>query len=351
MAIRLCAAASVIFSHSFLIGEGTEENEPLVQLLGPHNILGIYGVFIFFIASGFLITQSALASSSPASYAWKRVRRIYPALIVCVVLCAVLLGPWFSSLGPSAYFRQLIPLEYLAKTLLDPGHGGWQIPTVTLYPSDNYVGEGINGSLWTIPQEIHCYVIVGVLLFTKLLRPWVLVLLCALSLPFTIWEFAGYPSIIKNFPFVFPFFAFGSLLFFVHRRWGFDGRIALLFVGAGIAAAVAGRFMELFQALGSYPLLWLATSRSVRLPTLQGIGDISYGLYLYGWPVEQMVRVLLGEQAGWFPVFAISLPVAALLGYASWHLVEKRALQLKGLVQFLRRPKPQVVLSKDIEPA
>lgn len=56
--IRLIAAATVIFSHAFLIAEGIEDNEPLVRLLGPHNILGIYGVFIFFFASGFLLPRA-----------------------------------------------------------------------------------------------------------------------------------------------------------------------------------------------------------------------------------------------------------------------------------------------------
>src|SRR5262249_32074626 len=73
--IRVVAAASVIFSHSFLIAEGTEKDEPFERLFGGHNILGIYGVFIFFIISGFLVTQSAYRSGSLSRFVWKRFLR------------------------------------------------------------------------------------------------------------------------------------------------------------------------------------------------------------------------------------------------------------------------------------
>src|SRR3954454_11258941 len=75
--IRLLAASSVIFSHSFLIGDGDERGEPLVRLLGPHNIIGIYGVHCFFMISGHLVTQSFLHSSCTMDYLRRRFLRIY----------------------------------------------------------------------------------------------------------------------------------------------------------------------------------------------------------------------------------------------------------------------------------
>jgi peptidoglycan/LPS O-acetylase OafA/YrhL len=78
--IRLVAASAVIFSHSFLIAEGSEQNEPLARLLGERNILGIYGVFVFFIMSGFFVAASAPSSASPGHFLWKRFLRIFPAL-------------------------------------------------------------------------------------------------------------------------------------------------------------------------------------------------------------------------------------------------------------------------------
>jgi peptidoglycan/LPS O-acetylase OafA/YrhL len=327
--IRLVCAASVVFSHSFLIGEGSEQNEPLVRLLGPGNILGIYGVFIFFFASGFLITQSAFGSQSAFSYAWKRIIRIYPALLVCALLSALVLGPIFTSAPLTEYFSSLAPVKYLVKTAFGVEGGGWQIATVRFYDSANKMGDGMNGSLWTIPQELICYIITGLLLIAGLLRWWVVALLCAISLPFMTVPHYDWPMTVQNFLLCFPSFAFGALLFFVRRAWGLHGGIALASSGLAIIAALSGRFMEFFPLLGVYPLIWLATSDRVRLPSLKGWGDISYGLYLYAWPVQQTVRVVLGEKATWWGVFGISLPVAALLGYVSWHLLEKHALKLK----------------------
>ena len=90
-----------------------------------------------------------------------------------------------------------------------------------------------------------------------------------------------------------------------------------------------GVLIQMFPVAGAIPILLFATSLRVRLPSLRRVGDISYGTYLYGWPVEQAVRSVVGAQAGWLPVFAIALSVAYLLGYASWRIVEKPALRYK----------------------
>jgi peptidoglycan/LPS O-acetylase OafA/YrhL len=90
--IRLIAAVSVVFSHAFLIAEGTEENEPLSHLLGPGNIVGLYGVFTFFIISGFLLTRSLAANPDLIRFSINRVLRIYPGFVFCTVLTALLFG-------------------------------------------------------------------------------------------------------------------------------------------------------------------------------------------------------------------------------------------------------------------
>src|SRR6202140_773674 len=92
-ALRLIAALSVVFSHSFLIAEGTEANEPFVRLTGNQCILGLVGVFVFFIISGYLVTESWCRSPMPGRFALRRGLRIYPGLLVNVAICAFLIGP------------------------------------------------------------------------------------------------------------------------------------------------------------------------------------------------------------------------------------------------------------------
>src|SRR4051794_7616018 len=98
--LRLLAASSVIFSHSFLIAEG-QSNDPFVGPFG--HTLGIYGVFVFFILSGLLVTQSMISCNSIASFSLKRLLRIYPGLVVCNVLTLSFGAALFYG-GPLAQF-------------------------------------------------------------------------------------------------------------------------------------------------------------------------------------------------------------------------------------------------------
>ena len=86
--LRLVAALSVVFSHSFLIAEGSEASEPFVRLTGNQCVLGLVGVFVFFIISGYLVTGSFLRHPDPGRFALKRVLRIFPGLAVNLLVCA-----------------------------------------------------------------------------------------------------------------------------------------------------------------------------------------------------------------------------------------------------------------------
>src|SRR6266849_5971972 len=97
-ALRLVAAISVIFSHSFLIAEGTQNNEPLILLTGNQSILGLAGVFVFFAISGFLVTQSFEQTANPLHYLAKRALRIFPGLFIATLLSTFVLGPFVTAL-------------------------------------------------------------------------------------------------------------------------------------------------------------------------------------------------------------------------------------------------------------
>src|SRR6476619_3042580 len=91
--VSVFAAASVIFSHAFLIAEGSENREPLSHLLGPGNIVGLYGVFTFFIISGFLLARSLSLNSNLVQFSVNRVLRIYPAFLFCLFITVFILAP------------------------------------------------------------------------------------------------------------------------------------------------------------------------------------------------------------------------------------------------------------------
>src|ERR1700730_5959219 len=119
-ALRLIAAAAVVFSHSFLIAEGTQDHEPLIWLTGNQSILGLVGVFVFFAISGFLVTQSFEQTGDAWRFLAKRALRIFPGLFVVTWLYAFVLAPLVSTLWPSTFLSRPEPYEYvLGNILLD----------------------------------------------------------------------------------------------------------------------------------------------------------------------------------------------------------------------------------------
>ena len=332
-ALRLFAAIAVIFSHSFLIAEGTQNHEPLILLTGNQSILGLAGVFVFFAISGFLVTQSFEHTPYPMQFLAKRALRIFPGLFVATLASALVLGPLVTDLPLAAYLARPEPYRYvLGNTLLDQTVG--ELPGVQF--ADNKVGLEINGSLWTLRSEFVMYLMVLALGVLRLLTVRTALLLLAFGMAslhfnmldeFENWGWAF--QILSSWGWLVGFFAAGMTLYKLRGTRIFDGRIALMAL-AGLALSIPLRqFILLFPVFGCYLALWLAVSP--RLPAIQAarFGDISYGLYIYGWPIEQTVMWLSGGRAAWWQVFLIALPTASVIAFLSWHLVERPMLRFK----------------------
>src|SRR6204780_4085177 len=289
-ALRLIAAASVIFSHSFFISEGNEMHEPLIWLTGRQAILGLAGVFVFFAISGFLVTQSWEHTASPPRFLAKRCLRIFPGLFVALVLSAFVLSPLVTTLPLAEYFRRPEPYLYVIHNM-ELSVETHELPGVMFV--DNPVGLEVNGSLWTLRYEFMMYLMV------------------------------------LGWGWMRSFFASGMALYKLRDTRIFDDRVALLAL-LGLAASIPLRqFILLFPLFGCYLALYLALHP--RLPRLKAAryGDLSYGLYIYGWPSEQLVIWLQGGHAPWWRVFFPALVLASCLAFLSWHLVEAPALRLK----------------------
>ncbi|WP_427145373.1 acyltransferase family protein [Rhizobium pisi] len=329
--IRLVAASMVIFSHAFLISEKTSANEPFRRLLGQ-GTFGIFGVYAFFITSGFLVTQSAQFGSA-GGFLWRRALRIYPAFAVCTLLSVYVLGALFSPLGISGYLLKSLHVKTTLHSLFDPNFG-MTLPHVQFYdPAISWLATFVNGSLWTIGQEIFCYLIIAGLMAIGLLRAQLMALVLAVGVTWQLFFDHPWPNIrfLTDFTFIAPYFCCGSLLWIVMEKRQPNIVLALIFVVLGVLCLVIWPNYFYRPMLFAYPLIYIATSPVIRLPTLERVGDVSYGTYLYGWPVEQVMNHALGQYSTWWAVFALSLPASWLLGWLSWHLLEKRALRLKRI--------------------
>jgi peptidoglycan/LPS O-acetylase OafA/YrhL len=332
-ALRLLAAISVIFSHAFLIAEGTQNNEWLILLTGNQSILGLVGVFVFFAISGFLVTQSFEQTANPLHYLAKRCLRIFPGLFVVTLLSAFFLGPLVTDLPLGSYLSRPEPFGYvIGNTLLD--QAVHELPGVSFVK--NPVGLEVNGALWTLRLEFTMYVMVLALGLLRLLTTRAALALLAFGIAclhfemlYPLEKWGWFFELLSGWGWLVGFFAAGMVLYKLRNTQIFDGRIAL-FALAGLVLSVPLRqFITLFPVFGCYLALWLALNPNLPVIPAARFGDLSYGLYIYGWPVEETVMWLSGGRAQWWQVFLIATPAAGALAFLSWHLVERPMLRLK----------------------
>jgi len=322
-ALRLVAAGMVIFTHSFFIAEGSETHEPLVRLSGNQAQLGHVGVFMFFVISGFLVTESYESTGEPLRFLAKRALRIFPGLFAALLVAAFVVGPIVTTLPLADYLgRDQVYAYVVGNTLLNSTTH--ELPGVLLV--DNPVGLEVNGSLWTLRYEFMMYVMVMVLGALRLLDLRVLLGILALGLACHQIDALG---VLDTFGWLLPFFAMGMVMAKLKNRGVFDDRVAVAALLGLAFTAVFGRFIALFALFGGYLTLFLAFDP--RLPLLRAarFGDLSYGIYIYGWPVTATLMYASGGIARWWQLFLLGLPLAALAAFVSWHLIEAPALRLK----------------------
>jgi peptidoglycan/LPS O-acetylase OafA/YrhL len=194
--------------------------------------------------------------------------------------------------------------------------------------SDNEVGGLVNGSLWTLRYEMMMYAMVLLLGVARLLRPSAALVLVAVGIAAVYFEKALTPfGDIGEWAWLVGFFAAGMVLYFWRDRPIFDWRIVLLACVALVGFTWAGRLIMLFPLAGSYLAIWFARRYDRWLDYPRYFGDVSYGLYIYGWPAEQFVAWLCGGVAPWWVVFLGSLAIAGPAAFLSWHGIEKPALR------------------------
>jgi peptidoglycan/LPS O-acetylase OafA/YrhL len=323
-ALRLAAAACVIVSHSFEIVGGAGAAEPLRILTRGDASLGKLAVMTFFAISGFLLTVSLRREPRLATFARKRLRRIAPGLAACVFACALVLGPALSALTPGDYFSAAETWRYLANAGFYTGFK--DLPGVFETPPISGV---VNGPLWTLKFEIMCYATLAAAAALGMLKAWagavaylVFSLVHALLDPGphvgVLYYLHQYTDLAR------PFVA-GALFALLSTKIALT-RLGVLASLAGLlAAAPAGVFSDAFPLFGGYLALAAAFAPLGPLADAGRHGDFSYGLYLWGWPAQQIVQTAIAPPA-WWGNAAIALPLALGMAILSWTTVERPAL-------------------------
>lgn len=320
--LRLLLAGLVIVSHAAPISGLSDE-----WRIGGIS-LGNIAVGGFFAISGYLITASRF-SSPIAPYAWRRFLRIFPGYWACLAVVGLVFGALAGAVRGGWTLQS--GLGYLASNASMVRGGDAFTATLQGAPFP----AAWNGSLWTLRYELLCYVAVGAALliprvFTKaFVFPLVFVLVSVASIPV---HMSGIGGSVRDIAFLVPFFAAGACLFRFSKWMPMNGKYAL----GAVALLLAVVSLGLGHSLAALPLAYLCLWAGIALPDrFRRIGkknDVSYGVYLYGFPVQQML-VLIGAHHLGLPLFILLSLVAVLpVAAASWFLVERPAMSLKGLV-------------------
>ncbi len=334
--LRLGAATAVLLSHSFVV---TGRAEPLIG----HWPLGTLGVEIFFAISGFLIAMSWWRRPGLRSFFVRRGLRIMPALIVTVMVSAFLLGPLVTTRTTSEYTGAAATPEYVTDNVVAVGTAGVAHHVALDLPGvfESNPDRSVNRSLWTLPIEAEAYVILALIGLAGLLTGSVALVAGGFFL------LSVAPAGVTDLPVI------GSGLDFLRGSDGLTAHFVALFFMAALLYRCRSRIPLRFDlaalALGALvlslgtpaerPVLlisipYLVLVAAYRTPDglrrLTRPGDLSYGIYLLAFPVQQtIVWLWAGSLPSPLAVAAIALPVTYLLAFASWHGLEKRALVLK----------------------
>lgn len=315
--LRLCLAVSVIVYHAAPIG-----GFPVYLRIGDIS-LGHLAVAGFFCISGYLITQSRMRSGI-GRYALKRALRIFPGFWACLVVTAFGIALLMSLQTGGWNFGSAV--GYVLSNF-DMWNGAHQIgSTINGLPYP----ESWNGSLWTLRFEVLCYILIALALsigFIKrnslfIVGAFVALTLCSVFAP------ASTPQPVLDFLFLAPFFLAGAVLFLYADRVKVTHTYALGAAALFVVLALLGQG----ESLGGLPVAYLCMWAGITLPAwFQKVGrknDISYGMYLYGFPIQHLLVAFGLAGAGQALYSVVSVLATIPLAVASWFLIERPANNL-----------------------
>ena len=320
---RVIAAMMVIYGHAYAILPSSGPGDILTGLLG-FDYSGSLAVKIFFFLSGLVVTNSLLTKRNLLQFLIARFFRVWPALAFTLLVSAFLLGPLLTEQSTSEYFSNKKFFAYFYKGL--SMNIKYELPGVF----ESNALRAVNGSLWSIPHEVFAYLTLATTLILGLLKPRIRLLTIPVFILMLIDPLLENPVLFTWLPpnpeirLLAPCFAFGALLAIWKDR-----------VDIGWAPCLAAwlAFIVLKQSCCNFYFFYLALFLSIIYLSSQGFlvrfkpsADISYGIYLWGWPVQQILALFFFDYGIHFNQI-LAIVISVIMGFFSWYLIEKKSIQ------------------------
>ncbi|KJY37867.1 acyltransferase [Streptomyces sp. NRRL S-495] len=348
--LRLLLALSVIFAHAMPLGVrrgsiGAHWSRGQVELGG----LAVAG---FFVLSGFLITGSG-TRLSPARFLWNRAIRILPGLWACLLVTAFVVAPivaYREHLLDGFWTHPQGPWQYIvANWSIGTGQPG--ISGLLMHNAD----RGFNGSVWSLAYEVVCYLAVVSFAALGILHRarWAVLALVVALYCYMIHQAIDVPGLRApiyiqtglpewRLPFLGPIgmeklvplgllFGLGAVAELYKKKLRMNGIAALLSFALLVGSARYGGFYLIGLPALAYLLIWLACCMPRPLTKVGTKADLSYGVYIYAFPIQQCLALWHVQKHGYAVYTGASVVLALVAAALSWYLVEKPALKLKNI--------------------
>ena len=287
-------------------------------------ITGGLRVKAFFVITGFLVTYSLIRRKELKSYIVKRVARILPAYVCCILFC-IIAGVFLTSLDTCDYLTSAQTWKYgIANTLML----NWIEPCLPGVFCDNPLPE-VNGSLWSMKFEVLFYAVVPIYIYVCRKLPRGVITAVTAGAIYLIYPHAEYHLQL------FLYFFSAILVLFnkdiIERYFKYVFTASLLHLVAIYCIESTEWIFEYVVApleVFTFAIVLIGIAYHCKpLFFLARYDNISYGLYLYHMPVAQILISLgLGKQSFGillFSTFAITCIIATL----SWIFIEKPILK------------------------
>lgn len=338
--LRLVLAAGVIVVHSLPLSHGIAARW---EIPTPLMVFAQVILPMFFALSGFLVAASLLRVPIP-NFIGLRVLRIFPALVVEVVLSALILGPLLTPLPLAEYFANEWFWAYFRNV-----YGDIHYTLPGLFMNNPYPNV-VNGSLWTVPFELECYIVLVVLGILRFNRHWALMLAVTLAGSAYLW-FNHVGEGIESFIYgrlLVVYFLAGVTIYAMRSFLPLRGDLFVACAVLALAGTMQKELLYISPLAVAYCTAWIGLQTPKKVPAIFFKGDYSYGIYLYGFVVQQVFAQLVPSH--WVVNSILSLIGVSLFAAFSWHFIEKPTLKLKRFLKDGKNNKRDEALAANVLP-